>query len=67
MIAQSAQNTSIELAAHGQRLLALPIVIAVSCVSHYSIERPFMRIRDGGKSRSVLMDDGLHHAQAESN
>ena len=47
---------------HMQRILTLPIVFAFAAASYYCIERPFMRMRDRGKSHSVLMDDGLKHS-----
>jgi len=49
---------------HGQRLLAIPLILTVACASYYCIERPFMRKRDHGRNKSVLMDDGLHRAQS---
>ena len=47
---------------HMQRALTVPIVFGFAAISYYCIERPFMQMRDRGKSRSVLMDDGLKHS-----
>jgi peptidoglycan/LPS O-acetylase OafA/YrhL len=46
---------------HGQRLLVIPIMLAIAAASYYLVERPFMRIRDRGRRASILMDDGLKH------
>jgi peptidoglycan/LPS O-acetylase OafA/YrhL len=46
---------------HGQRLLVIPIMLAIAAASYYLVERPFMRIRDRGQRASILMDDGLKH------
>jgi peptidoglycan/LPS O-acetylase OafA/YrhL len=47
---------------HGRGLLNVLLFLPVASASYYWIERPFMRMRDRGRSKSVLMDDGLHHA-----
>jgi peptidoglycan/LPS O-acetylase OafA/YrhL len=45
---------------HAQRAAMIPLVLAVSAASYYLVERPIMKIRDRGREKSVLLDDGLH-------
>jgi peptidoglycan/LPS O-acetylase OafA/YrhL len=47
---------------HGRGLLGAVLFLPVASASYYWIERPFMRMRDRGRRGSVLMDDGLKHA-----
>jgi peptidoglycan/LPS O-acetylase OafA/YrhL len=47
---------------HFRGLIGAMLFIPVAAASYYWIERPFMRMRDRGKRKSVLMDDGIKHA-----
>jgi peptidoglycan/LPS O-acetylase OafA/YrhL len=47
---------------HLLSLVSEPIILAVAAISYYLVERPIMRIRDRGREKSVLLDDGMHHA-----
>jgi peptidoglycan/LPS O-acetylase OafA/YrhL len=44
---------------HGQRLLAVPLILAVAAASYYLVERPFMRMRGIMKRRGHSLSMGI--------
>jgi peptidoglycan/LPS O-acetylase OafA/YrhL len=46
---------------HIHRMVGDPFILAAAALSYYLVERPIMKMRDRGRVKSVLLDDGLKH------
>lgn len=44
---------------HIERIIKLPLILALACASYYLVERPFMRIRDRRRSKNILLANDL--------